>query len=170
MVGAHAGVKSIPATTATATARSKTTQHFTDVACFFLLSVGYKIPWTAISSLLGQLGRDFGPNSLLYLNIAYFFPSIPVLLLQSRYQEQLERRYGVAESTFLRLGCAFGGLSYLAYNFPTYLSSLRSTVTATTLVGICYGLAFGASYQLVSRFSDACSVALTTGAHLAIVG
>ena len=43
--------------------------------------VAYKVPWTAISSLITELSARYGPGVLLRLNLAYFLPSIPVLLL-----------------------------------------------------------------------------------------
>jgi hypothetical protein len=43
--------------------------------------VAYKTPWTAISSLLGQLAADHGPRSLLALNLCYFLPPMPLLWL-----------------------------------------------------------------------------------------
>jgi hypothetical protein len=46
---------------------------------FFVIAVAYKAPWTAISSLLGQLALSHGPRSLLALNLAYFLP--PMILL-----------------------------------------------------------------------------------------
>jgi hypothetical protein len=51
-------------------------------ACLICWQVSYKLAWTAISSLLAQFRRQYGPAVLLHLNIAYFFPSIPVLAVQ----------------------------------------------------------------------------------------
>lgn len=66
--------------------------------------VGYKVPWTAISSLLGYLSRRHGPSILLHLNLAYMLPALPVLAAQSLAGEALERRAGVARSTAARWG------------------------------------------------------------------
>lgn len=65
--------------------------------------VAYNVPWTAISSLLGQFSYHFKqPRILLYLNLAYFLPSVPALLIHSSLQERLERRYGLPKAALLR--------------------------------------------------------------------
>lgn len=53
---------------------------------FFLIAIAFKSPWTAISSLLGQLASAHGPRSLLALNLAYFLPPMPVLAAMSALQ------------------------------------------------------------------------------------
>lgn len=40
------------------------------------------MPWTALSSELGTLKSLHGANVLLFLNIAYFAPSLPILVAQ----------------------------------------------------------------------------------------
>lgn len=67
------------------------------------LQVAYKVPWTAISSLLGQFTIQFGnPQVLLYLNLAYLLPSIPALMLHSSLQNKLEMSLGVACAALVR--------------------------------------------------------------------
>jgi hypothetical protein len=127
--------------------------------------VAYKTAWTAISSLLSQFSRDFGPQVLLHLNVAYFFPSIPVLLLQSAFQERMERRFGLAGSALARFCSGLGGLVLLTLAFPWFCHSEAELLSATVLVGVSYGVAFGTSYQLVSRFPKSSTVALTLGAY-----
>lgn len=46
---------------------------------------------------------------------------------------------------------------------PLFCSSPQLLLTATAAVGVLYSIAFGTSYQLVTHFSPACTVALTTG-------
>lgn len=46
------------------------------------MQVGYTMPWTALSSELGYLKSLHGANVLLFLNIAYFAPSLPILVTQ----------------------------------------------------------------------------------------
>lgn len=62
--------------------------------------VSYKVAWTAISSLLTQLSAQYGPEVLLQLNVAYFLPSVPILMLQTLLNERLERRIGVPQVSF----------------------------------------------------------------------
>lgn len=97
-----------PHAPSTAPAKLPTSQHS---ACMqhnssfppFFLQVGYKVPWTAISSLLHQFNQQFQqPKVLLWLNLAYFLPSIPALLLHSSLQDVLEQRLGVPKAAVAR--------------------------------------------------------------------
>lgn len=63
------------------------------------------MPWTAISSLLHQISTALQqPKVLLWLNLAYFVPSMPALLLHSSLQDCLERRLGVPTAALARWG------------------------------------------------------------------
>lgn len=74
--------------------------------------VGYKVPWTAISSLLHQISTAFQqPKVLLWLNLAYFVPSMPALLLHSSLQDCLERRLGVPTAALARWGGSAEGFA-----------------------------------------------------------
>lgn len=67
------------------------------------LQVSYTIGWTAISSLLGTYKLQYGPQILLQMNSAYFLPSIPVLLLQTQWDDFFNRKFGLAKATTFRL-------------------------------------------------------------------
>jgi hypothetical protein len=68
-----------------------------------VLQVAYKVPWTAISSLLGQFSVQFQqPAILLWLNMAYFLPSVPALLLHSSLQDRLEQALGLPRAAAAR--------------------------------------------------------------------
>ena len=102
--------------------------------------------------------------------VAYFFPSIPVLVLQAVFNDSVDRRLGLALGAGMRLACGLGGLVVLTALFP-HIATTHTTLLATTvLVGMSYGLAFGTSYQLASLFPRANTVALTTGTALVGVG
>jgi hypothetical protein len=74
-----------------------------------LLQVAYKVPWTAVSSLLGQFSVQFNqPVILLWLNLAYFLPSVPALLLHSSLQDRLELWLGLPRAAMARCASAAG--------------------------------------------------------------
>ena len=50
--------------------------------------------WMAVSSLLGYYKLLYGPQILLQMNIAYGFPSMPLLLVSSMLDRWLDRRFG----------------------------------------------------------------------------
>jgi hypothetical protein len=64
---------------------------------FFLVSVAFTSVWIAVSSNLTEYKQLYGPQVLLQLNIAYYVPSIPLLLLSSFFDEALERKLGGLE-------------------------------------------------------------------------
>lgn len=128
-----------------------------------MLQAAYKLAWTSISSLLEDLGEVYGPEVLLHLNVAYFFPSIPILVLQTVLNDALIRRFGLPQITLSKFVLGLGGLAVCSYQFPHIMHSEQSVLVLTVVVGMCYGMAFGTSYQIVSRFSPADTVALTTG-------
>ncbi|EFJ41398.1 hypothetical protein VOLCADRAFT_98621 [Volvox carteri f. nagariensis] len=132
--------------------------------CFFLISVSYKLAWTAISSLLSQYSKAYGPDILLQLNVAYFFPSIPVLILQALFNDRMDRRLGIPAGVLLRFIVGLGGLVGLTHFFPQITAgSEQALLVATVLVGISYGVAFGTSYQVASKYPAGSTVALTMG-------
>lgn len=61
---------------------------------FFLVSTAYTSVWLAVSSQLGSYREQFGPQVLLQLNIAYFLPSIPLLLVSGFFDKALETKLG----------------------------------------------------------------------------
>lgn len=64
------------------------------------------MPWVAMSSELGYLKMLHGPHFLLYLNLAYFTPSLPTLMLQLAYDQGYNKYFGTAVATLIRQGCA----------------------------------------------------------------
>lgn len=67
------------------------------------MQVAYTIGWTAISSMLAFYKQLYGPQILLQLNTAYFLPSIPILLIQTQCDAQINRSLGIATATAVRL-------------------------------------------------------------------
>ena len=115
---------------------------------FFALAVAYKTPWTAVSSLLGQLAALYGPRVLLALNLAYFLPSIPVLLSHAAAAggdggeggggndgSSFEARAGVPTAAALRLFLGLGGLAVVSLLIPPLCTPplpVLETATAAT--------------------------------------
>jgi hypothetical protein len=161
--------------------------------CFFAVAVAYKTPWTAVSSLLGQLADLHGPRVLLGLNLAYFLPSIPVLLSHASSaggsgsgsgsdgggntpttttsSSSFESRLGVPTAAALRLFLGLGGLAAVSALLMPALCSASGAgaalllLLATSALGALYGVAFGASYSLAARrcAPQGATVALSTG-------
>lgn len=84
---------------------------------FFLVSLAFTSAWVAVSSQLAYYRRIHGPAVLLQLNIAYFLPSIPLLIGSAFLDKPLETRLGENEgpawngvgSTCMHTACQLGG-------------------------------------------------------------
>lgn len=117
-----------------------------------------------MSSQLGHYKEIYGPQILLWLNLAYFLPSIPILGLSSLADGYLEQKFGVAELCFVRLVIGLWGTSCTTLAFPFLPSDTPYYLLSTIIIlGLFVGLSFSASYQLVSRFANKNIIALGVG-------
>mmetsp|Transcript_14139 Transcript_14139/g.42675 ORF Transcript_14139/g.42675 Transcript_14139/m.42675 type:complete len:478 (+) Transcript_14139:565-1998(+) len=132
-------------------------------ACFYAVSMAYTVGWTTCSSELTYYSDLYGPEVLLLMNVCYFAPSVPIMVFQNIYDEAFDKFFGVAVATGLRLVLGLGGAAVVVASFPFHKESMFVLLLAVSLLGIFSGVAFGSSYQLVSRFGERESVALTTG-------
>jgi hypothetical protein len=133
------------------------------VARFFLVSVAYTAVWLAVSSQLAAYSAAHGPRVLLWLNAAFYAPSVPLLGAQALLDPWLEGALGPARLILARLSLGLAGAGALALGWPFLPPSLGALVAATAALGACSGLAFSASYQLVSRFANKSTLALGLG-------
>ena len=134
------------------------------VVKIFILSVSYTAVWLAIGSQLSYLRLTYGPRVFLHINIAYYAPSIPLLLLESVFNGMVEARNGVASSILMRGTVGLCGYGMLTFLFP-YIPDDSQTFLLWLVAGIgmCSSLAFSASYQLGARFTSVAVVALGMG-------
>lgn len=119
--------------------------------------------WLAVSSELGYYRTLYGPQVLLWLNIAYCTPSIPLLIFQSFFDERLEARLGVARTIFIRLLLGLIGYGLLAACFPFLPINIWALLSVVVALGLFSSIAFSASYQLVARFANKNTIALGLG-------
>ena len=56
-----------------------------------------------------------------------------------------------------------GGSALICAAFPFYPADARLILALVALLGVCAGIAFASSYELVSQFGARETVALTTG-------
>ncbi|KAK9813902.1 hypothetical protein WJX73_004060 [Symbiochloris irregularis] len=134
----------------------------TDVA-FFCISVGYQEGWIAVSSMLGAFKQLFGPAMFLYLNLAYYLPSIPVLVLQAQFDHRLNQRLGLPTATAIRMTFGLGCTAAIMGLLPFFMWRAYDLLVLVVLLGITSSVVFSSSYQIVSHFPASSNVALTTG-------
>jgi len=100
---------------------------------------------------------------LLQLNLAFYVPSIPALLLLGRAEARLNASMGAAASMALRLGSGLAGCAAVCAALPFLPARLPWLLGATAGMGAASAVAFSASYQLVSWFRAADVIALGLG-------
>ena len=80
--------------------------------CLRRAQVACSVGWSAVSSELARFAATFGSGVLLQLNLAFFLPSVPLLLLQAALDQRIDARFGRLRSNFFRVtagGCGRGG-------------------------------------------------------------
>ncbi|KAL4440645.1 hypothetical protein ABPG77_000354 [Micractinium sp. CCAP 211/92] len=130
---------------------------------FFLVSVAFTSAWVAVSSQLGYYRKLHGPAVLLQLNIAYFLPSIPLLIVSAFLDRPLEARLGVAKTILVRLVLGLLGYGAVTAWFPFMPERIWFLLGAVVALGLFSGIAFSAAYQLVARFANKNVIALGLG-------
>ena len=160
------------------------------VCTALILQMAFTAGWMTVSSLLGHYKLKYGPQILLQMNIAYFLPSIPLLILSSFLDDWLDKRFGIAKTILARLLFGLGGCATITAVWPLAHSSRRwamvpelvslvcgSTSTSQSpaalscrmllslvvVLGLVAGISFSASYQLVARFANKNTISLGLG-------
>ena len=60
------------------------------------MQIAHSIPWFTVSSLLSYYSVLYGPQILLMMNIAYYLPSIPLLIFSAACDDWLDLKFGEA--------------------------------------------------------------------------
>ncbi|KAK9906401.1 hypothetical protein WJX75_001248 [Coccomyxa subellipsoidea] len=130
---------------------------------FFLVSIAHSIPWFTVSSLLSYYAVLFGPQILLMMNIAYYLPSIPLLIFSAACDDWLDLKFGVPRVILARLLFGLGGCTVICAAFPFVVNTARSLLLLIVILGLVSAIAFSSSYQLVARFANKSVIALGLG-------
>ncbi|KAL4452253.1 hypothetical protein ABPG75_007915 [Micractinium tetrahymenae] len=137
----------------------------TQPALFFVLALAFSIGWTAISSELARYAAQYGNDVLLKLSLAFYLPSVPLLLTAVVLDEAVDRRVGRHVARTFRAIAGFGGCAAIlaALPLPAIQASLPRLLAAVAALGVASSVAFGCSYQLAGRCEPSATVALTLG-------
>ncbi|GBF88674.1 MFS general substrate transporter [Raphidocelis subcapitata] len=134
------------------------------VVRFFFLAVAHSIPWIVLLSQMAYYSKLFGPQVLLQLNIAYYLPSIPTLMLMGTLEPLLDEQLGPTPSILSRLTCSLLACAAVCAAWPFLPGRLVYVLWATVFLGAVSSVAFSVSYQLVAWFRSADTIALGIGA------
>ncbi|KAI8473156.1 MAG: hypothetical protein J3K34DRAFT_457449 [Monoraphidium minutum] len=149
---------------AVAPARVRIKGRKASVIRFFFLGAAHAIPWIVLLSQMAFYSKMFGPQVLLQLNIAYYLPSIPTLMLAGALEPHLEAQLGPAASILARLTVSLTACAAVCAAWPFLPGRLAYVLWATVFLGAVSSVAFSVSYQLVAWFRAADTIALGIGA------
>eukprot|EP00197_Chlamydomonas_leiostraca_P003288 CAMPEP_0202872354 /NCGR_PEP_ID=MMETSP1391-20130828/21020_1 /ASSEMBLY_ACC=CAM_ASM_000867 /TAXON_ID=1034604 /ORGANISM="Chlamydomonas leiostraca, Strain SAG 11-49" /LENGTH=364 /DNA_ID=CAMNT_0049553379 /DNA_START=39 /DNA_END=1129 /DNA_ORIENTATION=+ len=144
-------------------ARVRIKGHAASVIRFFFISVSFMMAWVLITSELGYYSKWFGPQILLELSLAFYFPSIPVLILSGSLEKVLDAKVGPVMSMAGRLVAGLTGCVVCCAAFPFLPTTHSALLWLTATIGVLSAVAFSTSYQLVQWFRNADVIALGVG-------
>ena len=67
------------------------------------ISCGYMVSWTSIGSLISYFKARQGAAFYVALYCAFYLPGLPVSLLQQRFDQNIDRRFGSANAFMFRM-------------------------------------------------------------------
>jgi MFS family permease len=112
---------------------------------------------------MAYYSKLYGPQVLLQMNIAYFVPSIPVLILFGHVENLLNAQLGPTMSMLARITFGMLGCAMLCAWFPFIPQHAFNLLAIVAALGCFSAIAFSTSYQLVSWFRSADTIALGIG-------
>ncbi|WIA44093.1 hypothetical protein OEZ86_010446 [Tetradesmus obliquus] len=133
------------------------------VVRFLIISIAYTTPWIIMLSQLAYYSKIYGPQVLLQLNIAYYLPSIPILLLLGHIEKILDEQFGSTASMAIRLTVGLTGCAAISALYPFIPGRLSYLLWLVVALGSISAVAFSTSYQLVAWFRSADTIALGIG-------
>lgn len=98
------------------------------------------------------------------IQIAYYLPVVPILLLQQQYDERMNLLYGYKLAYTTRIVLCYSLASGVALSFAYIpLETEKTLLLLVLLLGIANGIQWGSFYQLASMYSSTCMTAFSIG-------
>lgn len=129
---------------------------------FLLISFGYMLPWTSLGSLISYYKLAYSANFYVKLYCAYYFPGLPVALMQMKYDYYFDLKYG-ASRMFLWRGLGSFVCMILILISMVWIRNPYLLVFMFVLLGICGWLCHGTASMLASMYPATAITYLQTG-------
>jgi len=135
---------------------------------FLMCGIGMSMAWYSISAAVGFFVKKFGAAVYTEFLAAYFIPALPLTLLQTRYDDVFDRKYGSKPSYNIRMYAAFGTLFASAISIPflPYENLIQNKILLYFiggLIGFFDSVGYGALSQMGGHFPGKCSTWLFMG-------
>lgn len=131
--------------------------------CFFACGMCLTYPWNSINAAVSVFTSKLGPSSYILIQMAYYIPALPTLLLQTRYDSKFDVRFGMRATYAARSIITNIGIALAIALFALVPPGLGNVIAVVFAVGFCQALAFGSLCQCASHFSPKCVVVFTCG-------
>jgi hypothetical protein len=126
-----------------------------DLVLFFCCAVGVSVGWTGILSALSFFSKAYGKSSFLYFNLAVYLPSLPVAIVQTKYDGQCDFKFGSTTAMFFRGVIAMIGMTVCIGALPYFArNNLAVCVGLTSVIGLCSAVVYGSFYQIASMINS----------------
>lgn len=133
------------------------------------ISCGYMVSWTSIGSLISYFKARQGAAFYVALYCAFYLPGLPVSLLQQRFDENIDRRFGSANAFMFRVCFSMVVKILMLFILPFIPSwvPIKSVpyviLCCMAFVGTFSWLCHGTACQLCSMFPPSSTAYLQTG-------
>ena len=137
--------------------QSKVEVGLIDLVLFFACAVGVSVGWTGILSALSYFSKLYGKSSFLYFNLAVYLPSLPVAIIQTKYDGQCDFKFGSTTAMCFRGIFSIIGMTICVTALPYYAKNadhLAMCVGLTGIIGLCSAIVYGSFYQIASLINS----------------
>ena len=124
-----------------------------EILLFFTSGIGASLCYIATLSSLVFFEGCYGPNSYVFLNLATFFPLVPVALAQARYDQEYDMKIGSFRTFYFRGLAGFLVSAVFVALIPS-TSNIEELLVCTTFLGVSGAVLQGTLNQMASFVSD----------------
>jgi hypothetical protein len=115
-----------------------------------LLAASFMAPWVSIGSLISYYSK-YGQNYFVWLNCAFYFPGLPISVLQFQLDKVYDLRWGSRGTFLFRIG--FCQLTIVGICLALPYCAKYATLALIGLLGVVTWSAHGTCVTLASLFS-----------------
>jgi hypothetical protein len=119
---------------------------------FLLCGIGYQIQFSSITSAIVYFKGHYGPSIFRIIVGAFNAPLLPILLLQLKFDQKLDVRFGSTVTFSVRLFSTMIICTGILYTLPWLDKPLWVFTCLVAMLGIFNAVATGAYFSLVSVF------------------
>ncbi len=106
---------------------------------WIFISCGYMVSWTSIGSLISYFKARQGAAFYVALYCAFYLPGLPISLLQQRYDETVDKRFGSANAFMFRVCLSMAVKIFMLFIMP-FVPGWTSEESVPYVILVCMSL------------------------------